>query len=123
MRRRNEDRQLSSYILIIFDIETIWKVVCNQLFEYFTNNKLFYNSQYGFRTAHSTAFPISELSDRVSYDIDNKKIPVVIYMGLAKTFGTLDHTILITKLWNQGNVFLFLNGLLTICPTERNSSP
>ena len=73
MRRRNEDRQLSSYILIIFDIETIWKVVCNQLFEYFTNNKLFYNSQYGFRTAHSTAFAISELSDRVSYDIDNKK--------------------------------------------------
>ena len=91
----------------------------NQLFDYFTKDKLFYNSQYGFRNAHSTELAISELSDRVLYNIDNEKIPVAIYMDVSKAFDTLDYKI--TALWNQGN--LLLNGSLTICPIERISSP
>ena len=37
------------------------KVVYNQLYRYFTQNKLFYDSQYGFRAKHSTELANVEL--------------------------------------------------------------
>ena len=37
------------------------KIVFNQLYKYFTDNNLFYNSQYGFRSLHSTELASLEL--------------------------------------------------------------
>ena len=78
------------------------KVVYNQLYRYFTQNKLFYDSQYGFRAKHSTELAIVELVDRILHSIDNKELPLTIYMNLSKAFDTLDHTILSNKLRYYG---------------------
>ena len=74
------------------------KIVYRQLYDYFTSNKLFYNSQYGFRTLHSTELAALELTDRITQDIDNKKMPFSVFLDLSKAFDTLDHCILLTKL-------------------------
>ena len=75
-------------------LPSIWKifekVVYNQLYRYFTQNKLFYDNQYGFRAKHSTELATVELVDRILHSIDNKELPLAIYM--------LDHTILSNKL-------------------------
>ena len=43
-----------------------------QLSNYFTQNKLFYHSQYGFREDHSTELAALELVDRIHLDLDKK---------------------------------------------------
>ena len=78
------------------------KIVFNQLFQYFTKNRLFHNNQYGFRQEHSTEFAALELTDRVLFDIDNKKVSIAIFMDLSKAFDTLDHSILLKKLSYYG---------------------
>ena len=57
-----------------------------------------YDSQYGFRKEHFTEFAALELIDRILKRMDNKEIPINIYLDLSKTFDTLDHSILIDKI-------------------------
>ena len=78
------------------------KIVFNQLYKYFQDNKLFYPSQYGFREGHSTEMAALELTDRILQDIDTKHISLAIFMDLSKAFDTLDHTILLSKLSYYG---------------------
>ena len=78
------------------------KVAHKQLSEYFSVNKLFYKSQYGFRYEHSTELASLELVDRVIHSFENKKSPLAIYMDLSKAFDTLDHKILLHKLNHYG---------------------
>ena len=78
------------------------KVVFDQLYGYFTLNKLIYNSQYGFRKEHSTEFAALELIDKLMKGIDERKIPLSIFLDLSKAFDTLDHKILLSKLQHYG---------------------
>ncbi len=68
-------------ILKIFE-----KVIFKQLFQFFQDNKLFYNAQYVFGTEHITEFAALELTDRITIQIYH-----------AKTFDTQDHRILLEK--------------------------
>ena len=73
------------------------KMVFNQLYKYFEDDKLFYPSQYGFREGHSTEMAALELTDRILQVIDSKYISLAIFMDLSKAFDTLDHTILLNE--------------------------
>ncbi len=85
------------------------KIIYKQTYNYFTNNQLFLNSQYGFRQGHSTEMASLELVDRIAKDIDAKKTPFSIFLDLSKAFDTLDHGILIEKLKYYG-----INGITPI---------
>ena len=78
------------------------KVIFRQLYDYFQIKKLFYNSQYGFRTEHSTEFAALEVIDRILIEMDENEIPINIYLDLSKAFDTLDHNILLYKLNHYG---------------------
>ena len=69
-----------------------------QLYHYFQQNKMFCSNQYGFRTGHCTEYAALEIIDRVTTQLDNKDIPLNIFVDLSKAFGSLDHTILLNKL-------------------------
>ena len=74
------------------------KVESNQVSEYFKKNNLFQDGQYAFRDHHSTELVNIELSDRIISALDEKQLPVTIYMDLSKAFNTLDHDTLLKKL-------------------------
>ena len=74
------------------------RIMYNQVFDFFTKNKLFYKSQYGFRKGHSTEFATLEIIDRITEKMDKNETPINIYLDLSKAFDTLDHEILLEKL-------------------------
>ena len=63
---------------------------------------LLYESQYGFRTEHSTELAAMELIDRLKLTMNNNETPLDIYLDMSKEFDTIDHTILINKLTFYG---------------------
>ena len=69
-------------------------VIFKQLYDYFTDNNLFYQHQFGFRSGHSTEMVLLETIDRISAEMDNYKTPLNIYLDLSKAFDTIIHNIL-----------------------------
>ncbi len=69
------------------------KVIFNQTYTYFEDQKWFFNGQYGFRTEYSSEYAALELIDRVIAEMDNDKIPFSIFSDHSKVFDTLEHTI------------------------------
>ena len=84
------------------------KFVYNQPYRYFTHNKLFYDSLYGFRAKNSTELATVELVDRILHSIDNKELPLAIYMYLPKALVTPDHSILSNKFRYYGITYMSL---------------
>lgn len=74
------------------------KVMSEQIIEYFENEKILSDSQYGFRKNRSTDYAAIELIDIISQTLDNKKKSLGIFMDLSKAFDTLNHEILLKKL-------------------------
>ena len=78
------------------------KILSLQIHEYFQSKHLYYEYQYGFIKNRSTEQAALELIDRVITEIDKGEIPFNIYIDLSKAFDTLDHAILMDKLYYYG---------------------
>ena len=95
----NNYRPISQLTIVSKVLE---KVISDQINEFFVKHKLSFDHQYGFRAGHSTEHAALELTDRIITNIDNKKIPLNIFLDLSKAFDTLDHQILLDKLHHYG---------------------
>ena len=73
-------------------------MVYSQLYAYFEGNKLLYSSQYGFRQGHSTEFAALELIDKITFLMQERKVPVGVFLDMSKAFDTINHDILLDKL-------------------------
>jgi len=78
------------------------KVMLKQINNHFTENNLYYDSQYGFRKKHSTEHALIEFTDQIITSLDNNETPTSIFIDLTKAFDCLDHDILLHKLKHYG---------------------
>ena len=76
------------------------KVMHIQLNDHF--KPLLYESQYGFRANHSTELAAIENIDIVIDAMEKGDLPLNIFLDLSKAFDTIDHDILLYKLFNYG---------------------
>ena len=74
----------------------------NRLFDFVNKYHLLYKYQFGFRPKHSTNIALITLIDKIMNSIDNGDIVIGIFLDFSKAFDTLNHTVLIQKMYKYG---------------------
>ena len=88
-------------LLSIFD-KIMEKLMYNRLYSYLNNKKFFYSYQFGFRKKYSTTLALIEVIDNIYSHIDKHEFTIGIYLDLQKAFDSVNHEILLKKLYNNG---------------------
>ena len=78
------------------------KCIYKQLYHYFTSRDILYKHQHGFRENHSTELAVSQLRDFIIENLEKKNTTCAIILDLAKAFDTVNHQILLSKLYAYG---------------------
>ena len=78
------------------------KIVYKRLDSFLSLNKILNSAQFGFRKKFSTDFAIAKLLDKVINSLSKKDHIIALFMDLSKAFDTIDHNILLHKLYNYG---------------------
>ena len=76
--------------------------IFDQLLDYMETNELLSLQQFGFRRGYSTELAALRLTDHLTKEMDNFRMPVNVFLDLSKAFDTLDHEILLSKLTFYG---------------------
>ena len=87
-----------------------------RLEQFLISNEILSNCQYGFRSRMSTVHAALELIESISTAIDNKKHCAGVFIDLKKAFDTVNHDLLIKKLFFygiRGTANAWLNNYLT----------
>jgi exonuclease III len=91
------------------------KVMHTRLTKFLNDQNFFYKFQFGFRTHLDTKLAISELVNSLQHNIDNGLVSVGVFIDLKKAFDTINHQILLKKLYHygvRGNVYKWFDSYL-----------
>ena len=92
------------------------KILHKRLYDHLTEHDILYKYQFGFREGHSTTHALIEATDRIRNAIDNKELMCGIFIDLTKAFDTVNHSILLKKLYHygiRGNIFNLFKSYLS----------
>jgi hypothetical protein len=78
------------------------RVMYNKILNFIEKQRLFYINQFGFRNNHTTALALTALLDKITESMNNNEYMVGVFLDFSKAFDTVDHSILLQKLYHYG---------------------
>ena len=78
------------------------KMLHNRIYNFILKNKILNTKQYGFIKNRGTKDALNEITNRVYENLDRSMPIIVTFLDLAKAFDTVNHDILLEKLWTYG---------------------
>ena len=103
---KSKDRtEPNNYLLISLLLtlsKLLEKVMYSRVYNFLIDTDQIYNSQYGFRSGHSCEHAVSELTSTVLKGFQQNELTLGLFLDLSKMFDTLDHQILLDKLFKYG---------------------
>ena len=104
-KEKGSDLEYTNYrpISLLSNInKIIEKILHERLFNFLEKYNCIYNLQFGFRKGHSTNHCLFDLTENIRKAIDENKYAVGVFVDLQKAFDTVDHEILLKKLFHYG---------------------
>ena len=103
--KKGSKLDVSNYrpISLLSNINKIFeKLICNRVYKFLEENKSLYTLQFGFRSKHSTAHALIQITENIKKALDNGNHVCGVFIDLQKAFDTVNHDILIDKLSYYG---------------------
>ena len=104
-------------ISVLSQINKIFeKILHIRLYKYLTKFEMLYEYQFGFRKGHSTTQALTEITDRLKLAVDKQELTCGVFIDLTKAFDTVDHNILLQKMFHygiRGNVYNLFQSYLS----------
>ena len=88
-------------ILPVFS-KVLERTMYNHLYEYFMDNNLLHENQFGFQIKNSTEHAILQFTRGIAQNFDNSKFTLGVFDDLSMAFDTVDHQILLKELKHYG---------------------
>ena len=92
--KQGEASDLNNYrpISVISVIAKVFeRIVCDQLYNFLSNEDIISTHQSGFRCLHLTVTALLETTDNWAFKIDRGNVNAVVVFDLKKAFDTVDH--------------------------------
>ena len=91
------------------------RLMYDRLFRFIEEMELLYYLQFGFRKFHSTSLALMFLVDKISKAVQQGDYVLGVFIDFRKAFDTVNHQILLSKLWCygiRGNTYKWLESYL-----------
>ena len=85
------------------------RLMYNRLLSYINKNNILYSHQFGFRTNHGTDLALISLVDYISNALNQGELVCGVFLDFSKAFDTINHKILLNKLYKYGIRGIVLN--------------
>jgi retron-type reverse transcriptase len=78
------------------------KVILKRLENFLEKHKLLSDNQFGFRKNRSTQLALTSYLDKLTEALDKNEYAISLFIDLSKAFDTIDHSLLLKKLYSYG---------------------
>ena len=78
------------------------KVMYARLEHFLKTSDILYKFQFGFRKEHSTNHALLSIVEEIRHSLDKKMYTCGVFIDLEKAFDTVNHKILLSKLYHYG---------------------
>ena len=100
-----DDSQLVNYrpvsVLPVFS-KVLERLMYDRIVNFLNDHNILYKFQFGFRKDHSTSIALMILVDRITKALSEGQYVVGVFIDFSKAFDTVNHDILLQKLWHYG---------------------